>query len=188
MLGVRRVYVYVTVCLPTFESEVTGVAAGGFHTCAVLQNGQLKCWGFGKFGQLGQGNERDIGDELYEMGENLSSISLGSGRSVLQVAAGGLHSCALLDNNAVKCWGDGRYGQLGQENALNVGSASGEMGDNLQAVDLGSGRHAVQISTGAWHSCALLDDASVKCWGAGLSGSATHSALGALPRWATGSG
>lgn len=50
-----------------------------------------------------------------------------------------------------------------------IGDDPDEMGDHLPAVDLGSGRSAQQVACGAWHTCALLDDFSVKCWGAGLS-------------------
>ncbi len=46
-----------------------------------------------------------------------------------------------------------------------VGDGSGEMGDNLHVVDLGTGRTAIAISAGDSHNCAILDNASVKCWG-----------------------
>ncbi|CAL1149184.1 unnamed protein product [Cladocopium goreaui] len=130
----------------------------------------MKCWGYGQYGQLGQGTQEDLGDEAFEMGENLSYIDLGSNRTVVQAAAGGLHTCALLDNHAIKCWGHGGYGQLGLGNTETIGDDANEMGDNLSTVDLGSGRTAQQVAAGAWHSCALLDDFSVKCWGSGLSG------------------
>lgn len=50
-----------------------------------------------------------------------------------------------------------------------MGDDANEMGDDLPAVDLGLGRTGKQVSAGAWHSCALLDDDSVKCWGSGFS-------------------
>ena len=50
-----------------------------------------------------------------------------------------------------------------------MGDAADEMGDALPTVDLGDGRRAVSVSCGAWHTCALLDDATVKCWGGGFS-------------------
>ncbi|CAK8989903.1 Ultraviolet-B receptor UVR8 (Protein UV-B RESISTANCE 8) (RCC1 domain-containing protein UVR8) [Durusdinium trenchii] len=158
--------------LPAVElgRPVSGIALGGFHTCAVLDNGQMKCWGYGKLGQLGQGNTEDLGDAPDEMGENLPYIDLGSNRTAIQAAAGGLHTCALLDNHEIKCWGDGRFGQLGLEHPFNMGDAADEMGDALPTVDLGDGRRAVSVSCGAWHTCALLDDATVKCWGGGFSG------------------
>ena len=80
-------------------------------------------------------------------------------------APGGLHTCALLDDDSVKCWGRNDYGQLGHGNTFSAATNVGEMGDNLRAVDLGPGRTAKMIDAGDYHTCALLDDDSVKCWG-----------------------
>ena len=78
-------------------------------------------------------------------------------------------SCALLDNGAVKCWGYNAHGQLGIGNTDTMGDGSGEMAA-LTSIDLGTGRTSTSIATGYWHNCALLDDASVKCWGGGTYG------------------
>ena len=75
------------------------------------------------------------------------------------------HTCALLDDRTVKCWGYNASGQLGQGDAADRGDSPGELGDNLAAVDLGTGRTATAIAAGGYHTCAILDDASVKCWG-----------------------
>ena len=77
-----------------------------------------------------------MGDESAEMA-GLSSIDLGTGRTATAIFAGFNHTCALLDNADVKCWGNNQYGQLGIGNAVNMGDdLGGEMGDNLPAVDL----------------------------------------------------
>ena len=73
--------------------------------------------------------------------------------------------CAVLDDDSVKCWGDNWYGKLGLGEPSSRGDGPGEMGDNLPAVDLGTGRTAKMISAGGFHTCAVLDDDSVKCWG-----------------------
>ena len=73
-----------------------------------------------------------------------------------------MRSCEILWG-----WGHGGYGQLGLGHAETIGDDANEMGDHLLAVDLGGS--AQQVAAGAWHSCALLEDFSVKCWGAGLS-------------------
>lgn len=146
------------------------VSAGGTHTCAILDDGMVKCWGSGGRGQLGQGHTEHLGDEPGEMGDNLSPIDLGTGRTALQVSAGDAHSCALLDDGTVKCWGSGAHGQLGQGTSISIGKRLGEMGNNLPPIDLGIGRTVTQISTGGAHSCALLDDHTAKCWGGGFSG------------------
>ena len=73
------------------------------------------------------------------MGDNLPHVSLGTGRSARQIAAAGSHTCALLDDDTVKCWGANCYGELGLEHTSIVGASAGEMGDNLQPVSYGRG-------------------------------------------------
>ena len=148
----------------------TAIAAGTYHSCALLDNGQVKCWGANARGQLGNGTIVNVGDVANEMGDNLSPIQLGSGRTATAITAGDSHSCALLDNGQVKCWGYNVYGQLGQGSMVNVGDAPNEMGDNLAAIQLGSGRTATAIAAGTYHSCALLDNGQVKCWGDNTAG------------------
>ena len=92
-------------------------------------------------------------------------MDLGTGRTAKAISAGGSFSCALLDNGFIKCWGHNSYGQLGLGDRSNRGGSANEMGDNLPAVSLGTGRTVKSISSGAYHTCALLDDGSVKCWG-----------------------
>ncbi len=141
------------------------IATGAQHTCARLDNNEVKCWGRNDYGQLGQGDTNHRGDAAGEMGDNLLAISLGAGRSAVAIAAGGYHTCALLDNNQVKCWGRNFYGQLGLGNTSNRGDASGEMGDSLPYVSLGTGRSALEVALGSEHTCARLNDNRVKCWG-----------------------
>jgi len=112
------------------------ISAGSAHTCAVLDNSAVKCWGYNNNGQLGQGSTSNLGDGSGEMGDNLTAIDLGSGRTALAISAGSAHTCALLDNSAFKCWGQNDNGQLGQGSTSNLGDGSGEMGDNLTAIDL----------------------------------------------------
>ena len=84
----------------------SAITAGVNHSCALLANGQVKCWGNNGSGELGQGNINILGDGAGEMGDNLAPIQLGSGRTATAISAGGSHSCALLDNGQVKCWGN----------------------------------------------------------------------------------
>ena len=141
------------------------ITAGGYRTCALLDDDSVKCWGRNNWGQLGQGHTSNVGGGVGEMGDNLPAISLGTGRSARQIAAGQWYTCALLDDDSVKCWGRNNWGQLGQGHTSNVGGGVGEMGDNLPAISLGTGRSARQIAAGDYHACVLLDDDNVKCWG-----------------------
>ena len=135
------------------------------HTCALLDDGSVKCWGANDGGQLGQGDLADRGDNPGEMGDNLTAIDLGTGRTAVSIAANGDNSYALLDDGSVKCWGENGQGQLGLGDSAGRGGNPEEMGDNLPAVNLGTGRTATSISVGWGHTCALLDDGNVKCWG-----------------------
>jgi len=141
----------------------TAISAGYGHTCAILDNASVKCWGRNNQAQLGIDNTTNMGDGSGEMAA-LPSIDLGTGRTATAIATGNYHTCALLDNASVKCWGNGGYGQLGLDNNTKMGDAAGEMAA-LPSIDLGTGRTATAIATGYYHSCALLDDGSVKCWG-----------------------
>jgi alpha-tubulin suppressor-like RCC1 family protein len=157
----------------TGEACVVTVAAGETHSCAALA-GQLKCWGHNAAGQLGQGDREDRGDNQGEMGQALPPVDLGSGRAILAapfsdgvqgaIALGSLHTCALIDGGQVKCWGDNAAGQLGQGDRR-PRAAREELGDQLGAIDLGTGRTAVALTAGLYHTCALLDTGAVKCWG-----------------------
>jgi surface protein len=151
-----------------FGRSAKSIAAGGYHTCALLYDGSVKCWGRNDYGQLGLGEPTDQnrGDGAGEMGDDLPSVDLGSERSAKSIAAGGYHTCALLYDGSVKCWGGNNYGQLGIGNKfIGYGKSADYMGDDLPAIDLGSGRSAKSIAAGGYHTCAQLDDGSVKCWG-----------------------
>ncbi|MEP7049776.1 MAG: hypothetical protein ABJB12_05460 [Pseudomonadota bacterium] len=162
------------------ESMDAGI--GGF-VCAVLDNGTLKCWGRNEDGELGLGDTENRGEKAGEMGDALPAVDLGSGRKALAVAVGGSHACALLDQGQVKCWGTSESGALGLGGVTSRGSLPSEMGDQLPAVDLGTGRTAVAIAAGDEGTCALLDNATLKCWGLndGALGLGDTRARGAMP-------
>ncbi|MCU1367997.1 MAG: hypothetical protein JWN39_3636 [Ilumatobacteraceae bacterium] len=160
--------------LPTVDlgtsRTATAVSAGSNFTCALLDNGTVKCWGYNAEGELGQGSIADLGDQINEMGDHLPAIDLGTGRKATSISAGASHACALLDDGSVKCWGNNIFGQLGQGSIAILGDQSNEMGDHLPPVDLGTGRTATAISAGTNHTCALLDNGTVKCWGVNTDG------------------
>jgi len=146
------------------------IVAGDSHTCALLDNGMVKCWGHGLSGQLGQGDQNNRGDGPDEMGDHLLPIDLGASRTASALGAGSDFTCAILDNGSVKCWGDNYYGQLGQGNTIAYGDGPGEMGDSLPPINLGTGRTAVALGVGSLHTCAILDNQTIKCWGANAFG------------------
>ncbi|MCB9372637.1 MAG: hypothetical protein H6518_07625 [Microthrixaceae bacterium] len=145
------------------------ITAGGRFSCGILPPGLVKCWGANPMGQLGQEDRRNRGDAAIEMGAALAPVDLGTGRTATSLSAGRNHVCAVLDDGSLKCWGNNDWGKLGDGRSfwMNRGDEPGEMGDAMPAVDLGTGRSAVAVSAGESSTCALLDDASVKCWGSG---------------------
>ena len=147
---------------PTLTSSLgtgrTAVAlsSGDHHTCAILDNGAVSCWGYGNYGQLGNGAWSDKSTPTL-------TWSLGTGRTAVALSSGDAHTCAILDNGAVSCWGSGSYGQLGN------GGTSDKTRPTLTS-SLGTGRTAVALSSGHYHTCAILDNGAVSCWGEGLYG------------------
>jgi Regulator of chromosome condensation (RCC1) repeat len=151
------------VSVPGLSGGVVGIAGGGEggpsccgrdHACVLLSDGTVKCWGANGHGQLGSGTTTDSSTAVTVLG--LSGAKA--------IAAGGAHSCAVVSDGTVQCWGDNSKGQLGT------------MPDGGAGVDAGlpesvSGlTGATAVVAGAYHSCVLLSDHSVKCWGSNAQG------------------
>lgn len=142
--------------------SVLSISAGYEHSCAVLDGGDVRCWGVGADGRLGRGSTVDIGDD--ETPGSVPPVDLG--RPAIAVSAGTRHSCAILDDRSVRCWGAGADGRLGYGNVQSIGDD--EPPASAGAVPLG--QPAKSISAGADHTCAVLADDTVRCWGLGSFG------------------
>jgi alpha-tubulin suppressor-like RCC1 family protein/outer membrane protein OmpA-like peptidoglycan-associated protein len=148
-------------------TSITASGVGGAgHTCALLDNGTVRCWGNGSSGRLGYGNTANIGDD--ETPDTVGPVNLGPERTATAVTTGSGHTCALLDDGTVRCWGTGSFGRLGYGNIDNIGDD--ETPDTVGAVNIGPGRTAAAVTGGITHTCALLDNGTVRCWGRSLSG------------------
>jgi len=153
--------------LATSYQGVSHVAAGEFTTCAIA-SGELRCWGGGTLGRLGNEATSDIGDDPGEV-QALSAVALDG--TPTRASMGRIHGCALLDDGRVRCWGSGAAGATGHGATATRGHAPGTMGAALPATQLSSPFDpALQVVTGEYYSCALLQSRRVKCWGAGLYG------------------
>jgi alpha-tubulin suppressor-like RCC1 family protein len=147
------------------DRNVIAIASGGFHTCALITTGGVKCWGGNPAGQLGNGDTENHSTPVDVEG-------LGSG--VAAITAGYWHTCALGTGGGVKCWGWNGESQLGN-------GSSGVEGNKNTPVDVvGLGSDVVAIAAGDSHNCALNTAGSVKCWGSNRGGQ-----LGNVIAWYT---
>lgn len=115
------------------------VCLGTSHVCSILDSYELKCWGHGLYGQLGYGDSANRGGGANEMGNYLPAVNLGDGKKSESIQCGDYFSCAILNDDQIKCWGQNDLGQLGQGHTNNSGDEPAEMGDYLFPVDLGNG-------------------------------------------------
>lgn len=142
---------------------VVQLALGGAHTCARTLTGKVRCWGLNAYGQLGRGDTKGIGDD--ETPAAVGYVPVDNTRSVVEIAAGSVHTCAVLDDGAVKCWGYGFEGQLGYGNKQNIGDD--EAPASAPAVSVGG--KVLRLTMGE-HTCALMESHHVRCWGINYDG------------------
>src|SRR3954466_2560467 len=138
---------------PQPVSGLTGVAAltaGGYHSCALMPDGTAKCWGRNSRGQLGDGSSLQLSSTPVPVSGMTTAVAL---------SGGFYHTCALLRDGTVQCWGDNDSGQIG--NTLAYSSVP---------VTVAGISNAVAVSAGAYHTCALLSDATARCWGRNTNG------------------
>ena len=135
------------------DKTVTHITAGGSHTCALISDGTVTCWGFNGAGQLGTGDNTNRNVPVAVTGGVLTN------KTVTDITAGGAHTCALISDGTVTCWGNNYSGQLGD--------GSNTASNVPVAVTLGvlAGKTVTQITAGYLHTCALISDGTVTCWG-----------------------
>ncbi|MEX1254421.1 MAG: flexitail domain-containing putative surface protein [Dehalococcoidia bacterium] len=137
----------------TLGSGVAQVSAGGFHTCAIANGGGVLCWGENNFGQLGDGTTTD---------RTSPTPVFGLQGGVVNISAGGHHTCAVLVGGSVRCWGRNNGGQLGNGTTTNSSVPVTVTGSqNIVAVSAGGGTTSGFVG----HTCALTSAGGVQCWG-----------------------
>ncbi len=132
-------------------SGATSIAMGTFSTCALLTDQRVKCWGSSEYGH-GNGNGSNISNPVAV--PNLSSVT--------NLNTNYYRTCAIKEDQSVHCWGpsDGPYGLLGSATSQILTTPT-----HFAALST-----VTNMSQSTFHSCAILADKTIRCWGAGSSG------------------
>ena len=126
-------------------TNATAVSSGQSHTCAITDLGNVQCWGYNGYGQLGTGSTTS-----RRFPAPVSGIS-----SAIAISAGWGHSCAVLSDRTVRCWGSNSRGELGNNSTTR----------SLTPVQVSGITNAVSVSAGTSQTCALLSSGAIRCWG-----------------------
>lgn len=140
---------------PGPSDQVRTFAVGGTFTCAVRNDGKVKCWGAADFGQLGIAAEDALSDCAGTPCDHVPRSSTGL-VNVAELALGDRHGCLLDESQNVACWGSNRFGELGR--------GSSDADPHVQPVALTSLTDAYAIASGRFHTCAI-EEGKVYCWG-----------------------
>jgi alpha-tubulin suppressor-like RCC1 family protein len=129
---------------------------GGWHSCARHDDGTLSCWGDGENGKLGYAGTTPVWMEFLGTHQCSPSPQPVPGMTtVVELALGNEHTCALLADRTVRCWGDNRLGELGD----------GTLSSRMTPAPVMGLDEVVQITAGDQFSCARRGDGTVWCWG-----------------------
>ena len=152
--GVASAHITVTTTPKAKPAVVTQVSVGYQHTCALISNGHVYCWGADQFGEIGNGTEH--------VNAVTKPVEVSGLDDATQVAGGLDDTCALLATGHVDCWGMNRYAQTGDETESEVVSTP----TPVKGIE-----HATHVAVGWEFACALLTEGHVKCWGDNAFGS-----------------
>lgn len=142
-----------------FGTPVVEVGVGFDHTCALTQDGSVRCWGDNEFGQLGVGNQDDQLDATQAQAVDLGGVAT-------DLVVGGNTACATLESGDVRCWGDGAFGALASGSTDVIGDD--ELPSEHPSVVWPEGEVVDRLTDGA--RCARFESGNVVCWGVGFAG------------------
>ena len=155
----------------------TSIGVGYGAACALLDNGSVACWGDAG-GSL-------PGSSILKAYENDGYVNpvlipgLGGDVVATSLAVGFASACVEVASGVPRCWGSNAWWSLG------IGTATGRYSTPVNLTVIPPGRTVMSLSHGNTHACALLDNASVVCWGDnsdGQLGDGTHTARSS-PVW-----
>lgn len=137
-------------------ADILQLTVGDGHACAHRGGARFSCWGTNAGGQLGNGDDTLMDVDLPGTAQALPG-------PIERLAAGAYHTCALLKAGAVLCWGSNLSGETGIPGGAPVFSPQPVPGVTSRAIGIGAG-------AGSQHTCVILDDGSVRCWGSDSDG------------------
>ncbi len=145
---------------PLIGAIEVAVARGHSSFACARTETTLYCWGSDASGQLGTSVDYatctvEGTHANYDCTEYAHAVTALDGSMVTQLALGANHTCALLRDHTVQCWGDNRGGQLGTTDA----------DERSMPLPVPGITHAIQITAGSNHTCALLETGEIQCWG-----------------------
>lgn len=135
------------------DGKARTVTAGRRHTCALLRDGTVECWGKGFEGQLGDGLGRDSLTPVRVLAADSTEGPVPLGQ-VTAITAGSQHTCALLENGKVYCWGSNVLGQLGRVE-----------GQTATRAAFSGLTDVIALSAGGWQTCAIRRGGTIICLG-----------------------
>jgi len=120
------------------------------HSCGILNNNTLKCWGYNGWGQLGDGTTVN----------RSSPETIDSGTGYQRVSAGYHHVCGITSSSALKCWGRNNSGQLGDGTTIM----------RTTPISIDGSTSYQRVSSGYYYTCGITTSGVLKCWGDNASG------------------
>ena len=145
-------YEFVSVDSTASKAHLSVLATGNSHSCAILENGSAMCWGLDNYGQLGDGGD------ATNLNKPTSFVSIDEGQTIDQIYARQLRTCIIFDDNSASCWGFNEDGQAGDDSTNTYKSPSVK-------VQFPDDKGVKSIGMGLKHTCAILEDDSLTCWG-----------------------
>ncbi len=131
-------------------SPVVALAAGDEHSCALHADGVVQCWGSNSFGQLGVDDVASTSTPV--------TVQLPAGAQAVAIDTGAFHTCAVMRDHSVYCWGYNGWGSLG------IGDLPSQVIPALVTL-APSAAVASDVTAGGFTTCVLLSDGSAQCWG-----------------------
>jgi alpha-tubulin suppressor-like RCC1 family protein len=137
--------------------QLESLSAGDSHTCGLTAQGSAYCWGFNRYGQVGTGTQAPNGVIVSAVATNLRFV---------QLSAGAIHTCGLISDGTVYCWGDNELLQLGTQ-AVPQSCTSGDRNFQCSLVPIAvqTSQRFSALSSGEAHTCGLTAAGSAYCWG-----------------------